>query len=284
MSTRILAYLATLVSLTGCAIILPRCSYGRHQSGKIRVPQHQGRGLILNLDGRARATRYKSARTIHFFVNLLLGGAALSAQPTVAQPVTPHAVKISDLAGHGKETAAIQNMVAQGIMPITQGAFDPDKATTRADLAYAVQHMFALKSQQVTFTDIPANSTLHASVTAVAPFLGRQLLCPGCALISKFLPNEPVSPVERSVLLINVLRARGTLQILDAGTAEKALANIDNAVALRGPLRLYIATAVQNGLLTAQELHSAPDTRARTAAQLDAMQERFKLPRVAPHH
>jgi hypothetical protein len=180
-------------------------------------------------------------------------------------------------------------MVAQGIMrTVDQDTFKPDALTTRAELAASVQHMFNLRrpEQPANFTDIPPSSPLYASVEAVAPYLGRQTMCFGCALGSNFLPNEPVLQLESVILLTNVLRAQKMIRMLSKAEAEPVLAAIPDAKALRGALPVYVATAIHNGVLPLQSTNrldpGALQTRAQTAVLLDNVQRKFNLQNVKP--
>ena len=199
-------------------------------------------------------------------------------------------VEISDLAGHRAEATAIRNMVAQGIMLTgEQGRFRPDTPTTRAELAASVQRLFDLKppAQVKDFPDVPPGSPLYMAVQSVGPYLGRQILCFGCALISNFLPDEPASQLETAVLLTNVLRAENKVQLLTEAQAEAVLADVTDAKTLRGaPLRVYAATAIQAEIIKPPPanpfvLASFP-SRAQTAVVLDNVQKTFKMPMVRP--
>jgi len=210
-------------------------------------------------------------------------------QVALTQPLPAARVGISDLAGHAAQAPAIRSMVDQGILPtIERDAFKPDAVTTRAQLAAAVQHMFGLKGveRKPTFTDVMPESPLYGTVEAVAPFLGRQTLCFGCALGSNFEPDEPVSQLESVVLLINVLRAQKKLTLLSEKQAAPVLAGFADAASLRGPLRVYVATAIRNGLMKPtlpNRMNIAPShTRAQTAVLLDSVQRKFRLPKVPP--
>jgi hypothetical protein len=216
---------------------------------------------------------------------VLLTVFALLASTTIA---LAKPVNITDLNAHVAEAPAIRNVVAQGIMrTIGPDTFKPDALTTRAELAASVQHMFNLRrpANLANFPDIPPNSPLYSSVEAVAPFLGRQTLCFGCALISNFLPNEPVSRIESAVLLTNVLIAQKKFSLLSEAESEPVLIGIEDAKTFRGPLRVYVATAIHNGVLPLTAPHRLDPTlhtRAQTAVLLNNLQERFNLQKVEP--
>jgi hypothetical protein len=207
----------------------------------------------------------------------------------LAQPQPSGRPQIADLDAHESEAPAIYRMVTQGIMStIHPGRFEPDAPTTRAELAVSVQHMFNLgrPAQPAKFTDISPTSPLYSSVEAVAPFLGRQTLCFGCALISKFLPDELVSRIEGAVLLTNVLIAHRKVSLLSQAETEPVLATLVDANTLRGPLRVYVATAIRNGVLMLPAPNQldpyAVYSRAQTAVLLDSVQSKFMFPQVSP--
>jgi len=222
-------------------------------------------------------------RTEIIFALLLISPIAL------AQPRFPVRQEISDLSAHTTEAPAIHSMVTQGIMRTVNAAkFEPDAPTTRGELAVSLQHMFNLgrPAKSVEFTDIPASSPLYASVQAVAPFLGRQILCFGCALSLKFGPDEPVSRIEGAVLLTNILLAHKKFNLLSRAEAEPVLATLEDANSLKGPLRIYVATAIKNDVLTLSAPNrlnpNALHSRVQTAVTLDRVQRKFMVPPVSP--
>jgi len=221
-------------------------------------------------------------RTEIIFALLLISPIAL------AQPRFPVRQEISDLSAHTTEAPAIHSMVTQGIMRTVNAAkFEPDAPTTRGELATSVQHMFKLgpPAKPVTFTDIPPTSSFYSSVEAVAPFLGRQMLCFGCALISNFLPSEPTSRIEATVLLTNILVSRQKVSLISPAEVDSVLGPLTDVNQLRGPVRAYIATAIRNDIVTL----AAPNlldpyariSRAQTASMLDLVQRKFMIPPVS---
>jgi len=195
---------------------------------------------------------------------------------------------ISDLTAHPAEAPAIHSMVAQGVIRVVGEKFEPDAPMTRGDLAIATQHLFKLgrPAQIVEFTDIPRTSPLYSAVQSVAPFLGREALCFGCALISKFLPNVAVTRIESAVLLTNILVAHNKFKLLSRAEAERVLANVADAKTLKGPLRMYVATAIRNDILTLPAPNRLDphmvQSRALTAVMLDRAQNKFAIPTVTP--
>src|SRR5438105_3978001 len=128
--------------------------------------------------------------TLLFTCCLVIGGTSIT---TSAQP--PPGTMFSDLAHHVEEELAINSMVAQGIMrPISPTKFAPDTPETLGEFAVSTQHMFNLPqpAHPINFSDVPPSSPIYAAVQAMVPYMGRHILCIGCALTTDFLPNQPV--------------------------------------------------------------------------------------------
>jgi hypothetical protein len=115
----------------------------------------------------------------------------------------------------------------------------------------AVQNLFGLQpaTSAPAFTDIGPNDPLFAAVQSVAPFLHRQLLCFGCALINKFLPNEPTTRGENTVPIVALLVSRNLITLLSPADADAALAGFADGASVPLPARPAIATALQAGIL-----------------------------------
>ena len=214
------------------------------------------------------------------FPHILAG--ILFATGSFAQPIV-----VSDITNHHAEAAAIRNIVSQGVMEAPRGKFRPDAPMTRADLAASVQRLFDLKSPAVAtnFPDVPSMSPFYPSVEAVAPYLGRQILCFGCALKSTFLPEAPASELEFAVLVTNVLLAQKRLALVPGPEAEAVLTNVPNSGQLRGPLlRAYVATAIRAGIILppkSDRLTSVTAfSRAQGAGMLNRVQNKFTITKV----
>jgi|SRR5208283_1570031 len=195
----------------------------------------------------------------------------------------------TDLANHVAEQPAITSMVRQGIMRgVSQTQFDPDASVTRGDFVESMQRMFDLQApvQKINFQDVSTSSEIYVAVQAVAPFLGRQMRCFGCSLGLTFGPNEPISRLEMAVTLTNILIATNKVALLSPTAAEAALAGVLDTATLRGPVREYVATALQHGVIARTSSNTlAPDlhvTRADLAVQLDGVQKKFNIPQLRP--
>ena len=215
----------------------------------------------------------------------LVFGAGLVALSACA----PQPSVISDIANHRAEAVAIRSLVAQGIMTAPRGRFQPDAPLTRVEFAQSMQRMFALKAPPVArnFPDVPSMSPMHTSVEALTPYLGREILCPGCALSSNFIPEARVSPLEAAVVTLNILLSQKKIELLNSEQSEVVVRNIPDSAGLRGRLlQSYAATAINSGILSRSIIEPANRvpvlTRARAAAMLDQVQTKFAVTKVRP--
>ncbi len=231
--------------------------------------------------------RFDNATKGMFISIVVLIGSLTWDQPLTAQK--PGAVAFTDLGSHTAEQPAISRMVEQGIMRGKSAEqFAPDAAMTRGEFVVALQQMFQLQtpSQRVAVSDVPPGNSLDAAVQAAQPFLGRQLLCFGCALGSNFLPNQPMTQAEQTMALTRVLVAQNKLQLLAPTDAASVLAEVKDAGSLSPPAAPYFATAIKGGVLTLQADKTiglaTPQTRVNVATTLDAVQQKFSIPQVRP--
>jgi len=196
-------------------------------------------------------------------------------------------VVFSDVDNRTTQGAAIESMVAQGIMlGRSPTEFAPNASTTRGEFALAVQHMFNLPTlaQSAAIPDIPLGTQVYSAVQAIAPYYNQQLLCPGCALGQNFMPNQEISRGQRTVALVSILVAQNRLQLLGRADTDSVLANVADASTLSQPARAYFATAIKNGVVELTSGNridaSLPVTRAELAVLLNSVQQKFSIPRA----
>jgi len=213
-------------------------------------------------------------------LGFLAGAPNLAAQP---------ASLFKDLGAQRVEAPAINSMVSQGIMkPVAVAQFAPDAPETLGDFAASVQHMFKLgqPASATEFADVPAGSSLYAAIQSVAPYMGRLMLCPGCALTKSLLPMQPVSRAQVTMIMAQVLVAQQKLTLPTAAEASAALAHVADASLIPAPARPYFAAAVQGGIVTLQPGNKialgVAHTRAEVAVMLDGAQRRFNIQQVSP--
>jgi S-layer homology domain len=223
----------------------------------------------------AEATKTASAGTI--------------ADGTVRQPFILILAAFSDMAAHSEAEPAINRIVAQGIMRgVTPTEFAPDAPLTRGDFLIAIQHMFSLPRAPggLNFTDVPASGPLNDAVKAVEPYLGRQMLCFGCALPTNLMLGDPVSRAEATLIITRVLIAQKKLQVLNQTETDSVLAGVPDSGQLSPPARPYFATAILNGIMpSGPQRRIAPEmevSRANAAIFLDSVQRQFNIPEVKP--
>ena len=205
----------------------------------------------------------------------------LLVQPIFAQ----NAPELTDLRGHSMEAAAIKNLVSQGVMsPTAPGKFDPEVTMKRGDFAVALQRLFDLPqpSKPMKFSDVREGDAIYAAVQAVAPFMDKQVPCPGCELGSKFEPAKSVSRGVWAVTLVRILVLQNKLQLANVAQTDATLANVPDAREIPKRARPYVATAIQSGVMdccagNALEL-SQLIGRADIAEMLNKVQEQFKIP------
>jgi hypothetical protein len=227
---------------------------------------------------------YRCFAICGLFVSIVSLGLATGIGPVFGQS---SAASFSDLGNYAEERPAIERIVALGIMRGASATiFAPDSPMTRGDFVIALQKMFQLPppARPVVVTDVSPDDPLYSAVQAAQPYLGRQLLCPGCALISNFLRNLPITAGEQTIALVRVLVARNRVQLLSPAETAAALADVKDSASAPRLAAPYFATALKSGLLTlgpdkTLRLTTTP-TRLNVAVTLDALQQKFAIPAV----
>jgi S-layer homology domain len=126
----------------------------------------------------------------------------------------------------------------------------------------------------------------YDAVKAVQPYLGRQMLCSGCALGTNLLPRDSVSRAEVTLVLAKVLAAQKKLTLPTPTETDAILAGIPDVSGLSAAARPYFAAAIQSGIMPAgPQRRIAPEmtvSRASAAVLLDGVQRQFAIPEVKP--
>lgn len=154
-------------------------------------------------------------------------------------------------------------------------------ATTLAEFARVTQEKLRLTqpSYPVAFDDLRPSDPNYAAAQAVYPFLHRQLLCPECALDSRFSPKQPLTRAQAAVVLVSILTEQERTSLLTAEQTADALANVPDADAVSDFARPYVATALADGILvldTGNMVRPAqPYSRTEMMAAFDTIQRRF---------
>jgi hypothetical protein len=211
----------------------------------------------------------------------LLLAAALFVSATFAQ----QGPELTDVSAGSFEAKAIKNLVAQGIMPpVAPGKFDPTATTKRGDFAAALQRLFNLPAppRPMKFSDVQQGDVAYTAIEAVAPYMDKQVPCPGCDIGAKFSPDAHVSRAESAITLVRILVAQNKLQLVSDAESDKVLSTVSDSQDVPKRTRPYIATAIKAGILeccggntmeAAQLL-----TRHAAAETLDRVQRSFDIP------
>src|SRR4029077_19440312 len=129
------------------------------------------------------------------------------------------------------------------------------------------------------FADLHSGDLIFPAAQALAPFLNRPALCPGCQLSANFLPGRPTTRAEAAVVLVSVLVAADKLKLLDAASSNGVLANVSDAGGVPLAARPFLATALQAGNLTLDAGNTLkpnqPYTHAELTGALNTIQTHF---------
>lgn len=217
--------------------------------------------------------------------SVLLGG--FFVQPFQAQDGAQSGPEFTDLHGYSMEAPAIKNMVDQGIMNVTApGKFDPGTTVKRADFAIALRRMFSLPQpgKPIKFSDVHPSDAIYADVEAVAPYMDKQVPCPGCEVGSAFSPNKAISRAQWAITVVRILVAQNKLQLLSEEQSNKILSSVPDVRDVPKGARVYIATAIDSDIIeccsgNAIAVDQIP-SRADVADMLNNIQKHFNLSRV----
>ena len=181
------------------------------------------------------------------------------------------------------EARAMASMVRQGVLrDAAAGDVHPNESISRGEFVVAIERMFALRppAQEHVFPDVTRGSAEYGAIQAVAPFLGRQVRCPGCALTTTLGVSQPVDRLEAAVTLTNILLMQRKITLVGQRGAREGRGR---SAATAGGLATYIATAKRAGLVrgSSSRLMTAPTdfTRADLALMLQGVQERYRIPK-----
>jgi len=226
----------------------------------------------------------KKTAAIPKWAGAIAAGLVLGAVPGAQGQPAPIAPRpaIRDIAGSEVEAPAIQRMVQQKLLTVNEaGEFLPVAPLTRGDFAVLAQGMFKLKAnpKSRTYDDVPAGSALFGSVSALAPYMNFQPLCPGCALPRHFLANTPITRAQMALVMVRILGAQKKIAPLSAADIGALMAQNPDAASVSARAWPYLALAVKQQILPVQTGNLlAPHlavTRAQGAVIADAVQQHF---------
>lgn len=154
-------------------------------------------------------------------------------------------------------------------------------ATTLAEFAGTAQEKFRLAQPDypIAFDDLRPTDSNYAAAQAIYPFLHRQLLCPECALNSRFAPKSALTRAQAAVVLVSILADQQRTSLLTPEQTADALADVPDADAVSVIARPYIATALADGILVLDAGNmvrpAQPYSRTEMTAAFATIQRRF---------
>jgi hypothetical protein len=168
-----------------------------------------------------------------------------------------------------------------GNMQVGANLSGTGSAITLAEFAKTSQEKFLLAqpSYPIAFDDLRPNDPNYAAAQAIYPFLHRQLLCPDCALDSRFSPKSALTRAQAAVVLVSILTEQERTSLLTPEQTADTLANVPDADSVSVFARPYIATAVADGMLTLDTGNmvrpAQPYSRTEMNAAFETIQRRF---------
>jgi S-layer homology domain len=160
-------------------------------------------------------------------------------------------------------------------------AADARNGATLAEFARSAQEKLrvAAPNYPVVFDDLRPNDPDYAAAQAIYPFLHRQLLCPQCALESRFLSKESLTRAQAAVVLVSILTEQERTSLLTPEQTAGVLENVSDADTISTFAQPYIATALTDGILQLDSGNmirpTQPYSRIEMAVAFDTIQRRF---------
>jgi hypothetical protein len=170
---------------------------------------------------------------------------------------------------------------SEGIVPVGANVYGVRDAATLAEFAKTAQEKFRLAqpSYPIAFDDLRPSDPNYAAAQAVYPFLHRQLLCPECALDSRFAPSNALTRAQAAVVLVGILTEQERTSLLTPEQTADTLADVPDADAVSVFARPYIATALADGILVLDAGNmvrpAQPYSRTEMTAAFETIQRRF---------
>jgi hypothetical protein len=170
---------------------------------------------------------------------------------------------------------------SEGPIQVGANVSGAGNATTLGEFAKTAQKKLQLAqpSDPIAFDDLRPNEPNYAAAQAVYPFLHRQLLCPECALDSRFSPRNALTRAEAAVVLVSILTEQERTSLLTPEQTADALADVPDAESVSVFARPYIATAVADGILVLDTGNMArpaqPYSRTEMNAAFETIQRRY---------
>ena len=159
---------------------------------------------------------------------------------------------------------------------------------TRADFAKAIRRQFDLPqpSPAISFGDVKPGDPIYPAAEAIAPYMHRQLLCPGCHLSPYFSPTGEISRAEAAVIFVSILITEHKVRLPTLAEANTFLSNVADVKDSPKTARQYIVAAIENRLLTlnaGQRIDGdQPYSQTDMNVALAEIQHTFRVPPNSP--
>jgi hypothetical protein len=152
---------------------------------------------------------------------------------------------------------------------------------TLAEFARTAQEKLRLAQPNypVAFDDLRSSDPNYAAAQALYPFLHRQLLCPECAVTSRFSPKDALTRAQAAVVLVSILAEQERVRLLTLEETADVLTNVPDAESVSVFARPYIATALADGILVldpeSMVRPAQPYSHTEMTEAFDTIQRRF---------
>jgi hypothetical protein len=159
----------------------------------------------------------------------------------------------NDLGNYGWAKNAIGRLVSQGVFKgVGRNQFNPGGNLTRAEMSALLSQYFGLNSTNSNpyrkqnqnrkhFKDVRQGDWYYNQVEATRDYFPTN----GDA----FNPNNSMSRAETAATLVNLLVQKGELQLVSADQADQILSQYTDADQIPSNERVYVATAIQAGIM-----------------------------------
>jgi hypothetical protein len=157
----------------------------------------------------------------------------------------------NDLGNYGWAQNAISRLVSQGIFKgVGKNQFNPGGKLTRAQMSVLLSQYFGLEStnqsqnqkqKRKKYADVRQGDWYYNQVEATQDYFTSNG--------NSFNPNHSMSRAETAATLVNLLVQKGTLQLVSSDQADQILGQYADADQIPSNERVYVATAIQAGIM-----------------------------------
>lgn len=155
----------------------------------------------------------------------------------------------NDLGNYGWAQNAISRLVSQGVFKgVGRNQFNPGGKLTRAQMSVLLSQYFGVKQtnqnknhKRKKYTDVQQSDWYYNQVEATQDYFTSNG--------NSFNPNHSMSRAETAATLVNLLVQKGTLQLVSSDQADQILSQYADADQIPSNERVYVATAIQAGIM-----------------------------------